>query len=514
MAPPNEKLAFALRELHEKGELRIFTTNDFSRVVRERLVNSGYLTPIIRGWFYQSNPQAAPGDTTQWSASYWDFLKAYCEHRFGQRWTLSAHQSLMIAGGNTSIPEQMTVSSPLGDNNLIKLPLGMSIYVLKSDTREELVTTSALLPDINVLRPAYAMTQVSDSFFAHNPVEASVVLSQIKDASEILRYLIDADASVVAGRLVGAFEHVGRTRVASEIEKTMTAAHYNVRKQDPFTRPVARIEISNKSPLVSRMTALWGSARESVIDAFPPAPGLPGNEADYLSAIDDVFTTDAYHSLSIEGYRVTHELIERIHSGEWDEANNEEDRKSRDAMAARGYWDAFQNVKKAISKIIAGDDPTKLIDDHHREWFRDLFQPSVNAGLVQARNLAGYRNHPIYLNGSNYVPPRQEMVPDGMEALIDLMAAEPEASVRAVLGHWLFGYVHPYPDGNGRVSRFVMNAQLASGGYPWTVIRVEDRSAYLKGLDAASIKGDLTPFASLIADRVMATTYELGLMRP
>jgi Fic family protein len=36
--------------------------------------------------------------------------------------------------------------------------------------------------------------------------------------------------------------------------------------------------------------------------------------------------------------------------------------------------------------------------------------------------------------------------------------------VRAVLGHQLFGYIHPYPDGNGRMARFLMNVLLASGG--------------------------------------------------
>jgi Fic family protein len=74
--------------------------------------------------------------------------------------------------------------------------------------------------------------------------------------------------------------------------------------------------------------------------------------------------------------------------------------------------------------------------------------------------------------------------------------------VRAVLAHWLFGYVHPYPDGNGRMARFLMNVMLASGGYRWMVIEVEDRAAYLTALDRASIDMDILPFARFIADRV------------
>ena len=89
-----------------------------------------------------------------------------------------------------------------------------------------------------------------------------------------------------------------------------------------------------------------------------------------------------------------------------------------------------------------------------------------------------------------------------MPALFDLIDAEPEPSVRAVLGHWLFGYIHPYPDGNGRMARFLMNVLLASGGYHWTVVRVEDRTEYLKALDRASIDVDARPFASFIAERV------------
>ena len=91
------------------------------------------------------------------------------------------------------------------------------------------------------------------------------------------------------------------------------------------------------------------------------------------------------------------------------------------------------------------------------------------------------------------------MVVEGMAALAGLLEQERSPAVRAVAGHWLFGYVHPYPDGNGRLARFLMNAMLASGGYPWTTVRVEDRHTYMSALETASVGGDVTPFAELIA---------------
>jgi Fic family protein len=116
--------------------------------------------------------------------------------------------------------------------------------------------------------------------------------------------------------------------------------------------------------------------------------------------------------------------------------------------------------------------------------------------------LAGYRNDAVYLRTSRYVPPRWEVIREAMLALFDLLENEPEPAVRAVLGHWLLGYVHPYPDGNGRMARFLMNAMLASGGYRWTIIRIEDRAAYLAALDRASIDMDIGAFAALLAERV------------
>jgi Fic family protein len=89
-----------------------------------------------------------------------------------------------------------------------------------------------------------------------------------------------------------------------------------------------------------------------------------------------------------------------------------------------------------------------------------------------------------------------------MPALFDLLEEETEPGVRAMLGHWLFGYIHPYADGNGRMARFLMNVMLALGGYPWTVIRVEDRNTYLDALDRAGIDTDIKPFVKFISQRV------------
>lgn len=95
------------------------------------------------------------------------------------------------------------------------------------------------------------------------------------------------------------------------------------------------------------------------------------------------------------------------------------------------------------------------------------------------------------------MPPRWSI--PGLAALLE---AEPHAAARAVLGHFIFVFTHPYMDGNGRIGRFLMNAMLASGGYPWTVIEVARRPEYMQALNAASSGGNIGPFARFVASIV------------
>jgi hypothetical protein len=323
--------------------------------------------------------------------------------------------------------------------------------------------------------------------------------------------LLEGGHTVVAGRLAGAFTRFGRNDVADEIVKAMKAAGYDVRPADPFAEQQTFGTLrTGIAPIVGRLQSFWSLHRKEIIAAFPKPPGLPKDTDAYLKFVDEIYQSDAYHSLSIEGYRVTPELIERVRAGAWNSVAHDADRKNRDALAARGYWQAFQSVKKAVAQIIAGADAARLVRSAHRDWYREMFQPCVAAGLIDALALAGYRTHFVYLQGSRHVPPRWEVVPDAMEAMFDLLQAEKEPAARIVLGHWLFGYIHPYPDGNGRVARFLMNAMLASGGYPWTVIRVEDRAAYMNALESASVQMNIGPFAAFVAERVRWSMAQAG----
>ena len=504
MATPHDKLAASLAKLQklQSNGRRVFQSMELPRTDRERLVAQGFVREVIKGWLISTSPGAAPGDTTPWYASFWEFCALYCNARFGGNWHLSAEQSLLLHAENTVIPDQVIVYTPKGANNTIRLLFGTSVYDLKQKQMPPR-TDRTVKDGLRLFTPAATLVKVPESFFARHPVESQVILAAIKDASEVLGRLLEGGHSAIAGRLAGAFRRIGRTEIADEILKTMKAAGYTVREVDPFTPQQTFGNLSTGvAPIVGRIQALWSSLREPVIKAFPQPPGLPKDTTAYLRFVDEIYQSDAYHSLSIEGYRVTPELIERVRAGNWSPDTHQADRTSRDALAARGYWQAFQKVKEAVSQIIAGANPGALVRTAHRDWHREMFQPCVAAGLIEATALAGYRNHPVYLQGSRHVPPRWEVVPDAMQALFDLLESESEPSVRAVLGHWLFGYIHPYPDGNGRIARYTMNAMLASGGYPWTVIRVEDRDAYMRALESASVDSDIGPFAAFIAERV------------
>ncbi len=335
--------------------------------------------------------------------------------------------------------------------------------------------------------------------YTDNAIDVRAALSMIRDASELLPVLLENGHTTIAGRLAGAFRNIGRGKIADQLVDAFKQADYDIREEDPFeTKLELKLSAQERSPYANRIRLMWGQMREAVIANFPPSPGIHADHETFLKGIDEIYITDAYHSLLIERYRVTPDLIAKVSSGEWDAGENEEDRKQWDAMAARGYYQAFIAVKNSIKAILEGANAGAQVDMDHGKWYGQLFDPSVEAGLLKVADLAGYRNHQVYIGNSKHVPLNVDALRDAMPTLFELLEEEMEASVRTVLGHFIFVFIHPYMDGNGRMGRFLMNAMLASGGYPWTVIPVERRDEYMQALESASVNQNIAPFAAFL----------------
>ena len=484
----------ALKALQDAGKT-VLKSGDLTRPQRETLVKNGFLRQIIKGWYMPCRPDEKPGDTTPWYAVFRDFFREYCDGRFGEMWHASPEYSLALHVGSTVSPKQVIIWSPKATNGVLQLPDGFSLLDYRREIPASRIQT---ISGVRVMPLSLALIRLPEVFFRNCARDAQIALHQV-DSSDLVRDLVEGGHSAIAGRLAGALRAVGRAQVAAEIMSTLRTVGYSVSETNPFQNPLPDLRFEHaQSPYVLRMRLMWQEMREVVLRSFPAEPGPPADVEAFMEDIEEIYASDAYHSLSIEGYRVSDALIRRVAKGGWSPETDPADIEAKNTLAARGYWLAHNRVKETISKIFSGANPGAAFRADHTAWFQSMWEPCVAAGILQPVDLAGYRSHPVFIKNAGHVPPSREAVRDMMPELCDLLQAEQSAAVRAVLGHFVFVYIHPYMDGNGRLGRFLMNAMLASGGFSWTVIRVERRGEYLAALDAANAGGDIGPLAGFI----------------
>lgn len=500
MASIQEKLAESLKVLKDYQDahdnLVINGMKVLGDIHTKRLIANGYLQSVIKGWYIPSFP-GSEGDTTVWYASYWNFVVAYANKRFGKDWCLTPEESLAYYAGETVAPKQLVIRAPKGGNNIVTLMFGDTMMDISASLPHQMETDSHF--GIHLYPLAEALVFCSPQFFKSDALNARTCLCGIKDASEILKIVLEEGNTTRAGRIIGALRSVGRTDVADEIEKYMTRLGYVIRQENPFVDESTFSFDRTLSPYATRIKLMWEKMRKQIIGLNLPKPIGTLQQQEILQNMEANYVKDSYHSLSIEGYRVTEGLIEQVRSGKWDPKSSAQDAGRKNALAARGYYQAFQAVKESVKKIFGGENPGKVFTMEHDAWHFELFQPCVTAGIIKATDLIGYRDHQVYIRGSKHTPLNPDAVRDAMPMLCELMEAEDDAFVRAVLGHFFFAYIHPYMDGNGRTARFIMNVMLVTGGYGWTIVPMERRQEYMAALEQASILQDITVFARFIS---------------
>jgi predicted CoA-binding protein len=197
----------------------------------------------------------------------------------------------------------------------------------------------------------YAIMKAPPSYYQNKPQNIEIALSMVESVSDITRVLIDTGSIAAAERISGAYLETGNSSASRAVINDMKLAGYTVKPVNPFAEFIPSIGTGGfRSPSSPRIIAMWNKFRSDVIELFPESSiVIKGIETDsILNSIREKVNEDAYHSLSIEGYRVTVELIARIRSGEWNPEADRYDNNQRNALAVKGYSLAYDEVLKSV----------------------------------------------------------------------------------------------------------------------------------------------------------------------
>jgi Fic family protein len=201
-----------------------------------------------------------------------------------------------------------------------------------------------------------------------------------------------------------------------------------------------------------------------------------------------------FHSTGIEGNRLTLRETEVVIS----EGIQLNDKPLADQLEVKDLAAAFNFLEECAQP------KTVLREIDVRELHR------LTVCNKSEADPGAYRRAGVVISGSELTPPEPLAVPGVMEALLNWINKPKDLDrlAFASIAHHKLVAIHPFLDGNGRVSRLLMNFLLMRVGYPIVNIRREDRPRYYEALSFADI-GLYSPLINLTLDRVLDIFREM-----
>lgn len=203
--------------------------------------------------------------------------------------------------------------------------------------------------------------------------------------------------------------------------------------------------------------------------------------------------------------------------------------------------EAIDTSRESVRKILAGFAPTDKNEEkaygikRGLDFIADTCNPITAANLHKLYLLAiddflpaddrlqpgeYYRHGPVYIVGTDI---RHEGLPannltEYVNQLLDFIKTDDDLDqiIKSTIIHYYFAYLHPYFDGNGRMSRLLQMWYLIQCGFtevlfiPFSKYINESRNQYYKTFDTIStnkhIAGllDVTPFVIYFIDHVFS----------
>ena len=214
-----------------------------------------------------------------------------------------------------------------------------------------------------------------------------------------------------------------------------------------------------------------------------------------------------YHSNAIEGNRLSYgETVAFLMEG-----ITAKGKPLKDHLDIRGHNDAINFLLSIVkdSRPISEADIRNLHAMILVEPYDTKAKTAEGLSTTKRITLGEYKtsaNHVKTATGEIHYYATPEETPAKMQGLMEWykeVASNQNihAVVIAALFHHKFVAIHPFDDGNGRLSRMLMNLILMRNGYPPIIIKMDDRQNYYSILNRADV-GDSWPFVEYISERV------------
>lgn len=200
--------------------------------------------------------------------------------------------------------------------------------------------------------------------------------------------------------------------------------------------------------------------------------------------------SSVYNSNAIEGNKLTLRETEIILNG-----MSINERPLKDQIEAR----SLSQANEYLYTLIDGSEPLnkRTLLELHQLLMQNI--PNSKPGE--------FRKEEVTIQNSEHIPMYWADVSEEVDLMFKWMNRNMHKYnpivMSAILHHWLV-WIHPFSDGNGRVTRLFTNFFLLQKGYPEIVVKIDERDKYYNALINAD-KGNITAMVDLFSNKIRQT---------